>query len=57
VEGEDAVFAEFSADATVIDTGRRYRQDYILYLRADAGKIVLLREYFDAPRIVAAFQP
>ncbi|WP_315836171.1 nuclear transport factor 2 family protein [Bradyrhizobium prioriisuperbiae] len=57
VEGEDAVFAEFSAEATVIATGRRYQQDYILYLRADAGKIVLLREYFDAPRVVAAFQP
>jgi uncharacterized protein len=55
VEGEDAVFAEFTADATVISTGRKYHQDYILYLRAEGGKIVLLREYFDAPRTVAAF--
>jgi ketosteroid isomerase-like protein len=57
VEGEDAVFAEFTAKATVISTGRPYNQNYILYLRAEDGKIVLLREYFDAPRVVAAFQP
>jgi ketosteroid isomerase-like protein len=57
VQGEDAVFAEFTADATVISTGRQYHQNYILYLRAEAGKIVVLREYFDAPRVVAAFQP
>jgi uncharacterized protein len=55
VECEDAVFAEFTADATVISTGRKYHQNYILYLRAEGGKIVLLREYFDAPRVVAAF--
>jgi ketosteroid isomerase-like protein len=56
VEPEDAVFAEFTAQATVISTGRPYNQDYVLYLRAERGKIVLLREYFDAPRVVAAFQ-
>ena len=55
VQDEDAVFAEFTADATVISTGRKYHQDYILYLRAEGSKIVLLREYFDAPRVVAAF--
>lgn len=55
VEGEDAVFAEFTADATVNSTGRKYYQDYVLYLRAEGGKIVLLRGYFDAPRVVAAF--
>ncbi|MDB5551102.1 MAG: phenazine biosynthesis protein [Rhizobium sp.] len=57
VQGEDAIFAEFTADATVISTGRQYHQDYVVYLRAEAGKIVVLREYFDAPRVVAAFQP
>jgi ketosteroid isomerase-like protein len=55
VQGEDAVFAEFKADATVISTGREYHQDYVVYLRAENGKIVFLREYFDAPRVVAAF--
>jgi len=57
VEGEDAVLAEFTARATVISTGRPYNQNYILYLRAEGGKIAALREYFDAPRVVAAFQP
>ena len=57
VEGEDAVLAEFTAGATVISTGRPYNQNYILYLRAEGGKIAVLREYFDAPRVVAAFQP
>lgn len=57
VEGEDAVFAEFSAQTTVLRTGAIYKQDYVVYLRAEAGKIVFLREYFDAPRVVAAFQP
>jgi ketosteroid isomerase-like protein len=56
VEGDDAVFAEFHADATVIATGRPYHQDYVFYLRARGGKIVLIREYFDAVRLVAAFR-
>ena len=57
VEGEDAVLAEFTARATVIGTGRPDNQDYILYLRAEGGKIALLREYFDATPVIAAFQP
>jgi ketosteroid isomerase-like protein len=57
VHGEDAVFAEFAASATVVSTGRAYKQNYIVYLRAEAGRIAVLREYFDAPRVVAAFQP
>jgi ketosteroid isomerase-like protein len=57
VEGEDAVFAEVSARATAIKSGAIYKQDYVVYLRAEAGEIAVLREYFDAPRVVAAFQP
>jgi ketosteroid isomerase-like protein len=56
VRGDDAVFAEVHADAIVIATGRPYHQDYVFYLRARGGKIVLIREYFDAVRIVAAFR-
>jgi ketosteroid isomerase-like protein len=56
VAGDDAIFAEFHADATVIATGRPYHQDYLFYLRARGGKIVLIREYFDAVRLVAAFR-
>jgi len=28
-------------------TGRTYRQEYVLFLRAAGGKIAFLREYFD----------
>ncbi|KAF4331589.1 hypothetical protein FBEOM_14657 [Fusarium beomiforme] len=57
VEDDDAAMAEFSVTATVIPTGKVYNQDYILYLRAENGKIVLYREYFDSSRITAAFTP
>lgn len=57
IEGEDAVVAELAATATVIATGRQYSQNYVVFLRASDGKIAELREYFDAPRVVAAFQP
>ena len=57
VQGADAVFAEFTARAIVISTGRTYNQSYVVYLRAEGGRIAVLREYFDAPCVVAAFQP
>jgi len=57
VEGEGSAIAEFAVTATVIPTGKTYNQDYILYLRAENGKIVLYREYFDGSRIIAAFTP
>jgi len=57
IEGEDAVFAEFSGSATAINTGRAYHQNYVVYLRAENGKIAEFREYFDASRVVAAFKP
>ncbi|MEK6419359.1 MAG: nuclear transport factor 2 family protein [Burkholderia gladioli] len=57
IEGEDAAIAEFAAKATVIPTGKTYNQDYILYMRAENGKIARYREYFDGSRIVAAFTP
>lgn len=41
--------------ATVVHTGRAYAQEYIAYLRAENGKIVVYREYFDPTRIAAAF--
>src|SRR5207245_7972393 len=47
--GERAV-AEVKAEATIKSTGRVYRQDYVVFLRAADGKIVFLREYFDPER-------
>jgi ketosteroid isomerase-like protein len=57
IEGDDAAVAEFSATAKVIPTGKTYNQDYVLYARAENGKIAFYREYFDSTRIMAAFQP
>ena len=57
VEGEDAAFAEFAATATVIHTNKAYNQDYVLFIRAQNGKIVLYREYLNPMRIAAAFTP
>jgi hypothetical protein len=35
-------------------TGRTYRQDYVLFLRAAGGRIAFLREYFDPVRAAKA---
>ena len=42
--------AEVKAEALIKSTGRRYRQDYVLFLRARGGKIGFVREYFDPVR-------
>lgn len=55
IDRADAVFAEFEGRAKVTSTGRHYHQNYVVYLRAEGGKIVFGREYFDATRVVAAF--
>ena len=46
----EAAVAEFKAEGLVKPTGRIYRQDYVVFLRAVAGKIAFLREYFDPAR-------
>src|SRR5438445_317275 len=51
--GERAV-AEVKAEAIIKSTGRVYRQDYVVFLRASGGKIVFLREYFDPVRAAKA---
>jgi len=46
--------AEVRAEGLIKPTGRIYRQDYVLFLRAAGGKIVFLREYFDPVRAAKA---
>ena len=46
--------AEFKAEGLIKSTGRIYRQDYVLFLRAAGGKIAFLREYFDPARAAKA---
>ena len=46
--------AEFKAKGLIKPTGRIYDQDYVLFLRAEGGKIAFLREYFDPVRAAKA---
>ena len=46
--------AEVKGEGLVRATGRTYRQDYVVFLRAAEGKIVFLREYFDPARAAIA---
>jgi uncharacterized protein len=50
----DAAVAEIRAEALVKATGRMYRQEYVVFLRAKGGKIAHLREYFDPVRAAHA---
>jgi hypothetical protein len=46
--------AEFKAEGLIKTTGRIYVQDYVLFLRAEGGRIAFLREYFDPVRAAKA---
>ena len=50
----EAAVAEVKAEGLIKPTGRIYRQDYVLFLRAGGAKIVFLREYFDPARAAKA---
>jgi hypothetical protein len=50
----EAAVAEVKAEALIKPTGRIYRQDYVLFLRAGGAKIAFLREYFDPARAAKA---
>jgi uncharacterized protein len=50
----EGAVAEVKAEGLIKPTGRIYRQDYVLFLRAAGGKIVFLREYFDPVRAAKA---
>ena len=46
--------AEVKGEGLIKSTGRIYRQDYVVFLRAEDGKIAFLREYFDPVRAAKA---
>src|SRR5687767_970019 len=50
----EGAVAEVSAEGLIKATGRIYRQDYVVFLRAAGGKIACLREYFDPVRAAKA---
>jgi ketosteroid isomerase-like protein len=49
-----AAVAQVRAEGLIKPTGRMYRQEYVVFLRAAGGKIVLIREYFDPTRAAKA---
>jgi ketosteroid isomerase-like protein len=52
-DGQGAV-AQVKGEGLIKSTGRIYRQDYVVFLRAEDGKIAFLREYFDPVRAAHA---
>jgi ketosteroid isomerase-like protein len=54
VSDPEAAVAEVKAEGLIKPTGRIYRQDYVLFLRAMGDKIAFLREYFDPVRAAKA---
>ena len=50
----EGAVAEVKAEGLIKPTGRIYRQDYVLFLRATGSKIAFLREYFDPVRAAKA---
>lgn len=44
---ENAAVVQVRGEGTIRETGRVYRQEYVVFLRSKNGKIVHLREYFD----------
>jgi uncharacterized protein len=49
-----AAAAQVRAEGRIKPTGRIYRQEYVVFLRAVGGKIVFMREYFDPTRAAKA---
>ena len=50
----EAAVAEVKAEALIKPTGRLYRQEYVVFMRAAGSKIAFLREYFDPVRAAKA---
>ncbi len=46
--------AEVKAEGVIKPTGRRYEQDYVLFVRVENGKLAFIREYFDPVRAAIA---
>jgi ketosteroid isomerase-like protein len=51
-----AAVAEVRAEGLIKPTGRVYRQEYVVFLRAERGRIAFLREYFDPARAATALK-
>ena len=50
----DGAVAQVRAEGLIRPTGRVYRQEYVLFLRSEGGRIAYMREYFDPSRAAKA---
>ncbi|MBA1275415.1 nuclear transport factor 2 family protein [Stutzerimonas azotifigens] len=48
--------AEVKAEGLIKPTGRIYRQDYVLFVRVENGKLAFIREYFDPVQAAIALE-
>jgi ketosteroid isomerase-like protein len=55
LEDGQGAMAEFEMSATVASTNLPYNQKYIALLRAENGKIVFLREYWNPQEVLKSF--
>jgi len=46
--------AQVRGEGLILQTGRVYRQEYVVFLRSAGGKIAHMREYFDPTRAAKA---
>lgn len=56
IDTPDKVFAEYSVEALVVETGKTYRQTYAGLLIAENGRIKRLREALDTAAAGTAFK-
>jgi ketosteroid isomerase-like protein len=56
-DNPDVIFAEFTGNATVVSTGCKYSQEYIVRLETRNGEIVYYREYWNPLEVLNAFDP
>lgn len=51
-EAADATILEYRSTPRIVPTGQRFDQRYVMVVKTSAGKITLMREYFDPSAVV-----
>ncbi|TDE37663.1 nuclear transport factor 2 family protein [Actinomadura sp. 6K520] len=51
-EAADATVLEYRSTPRIVATGQEFDQRYVMIVKTEAGKITLMREYFDPSAVV-----
>lgn len=51
-EAADATVLEYRSTPRIVATGQQFDQRYVMIVKTEAGKITLMREYFDPSAVV-----